>query len=228
MKGFKKKILIFTFIFMPITFLLGLWQLDRAEEKKGILEEFNNLVTQPPVDINQGEIKNWQPITAEGNFVDTYIYEDNALLEGRAGFKVYHLFHTKANKYIFVHRGFLERNSIKNNLPKVSSPLGTMILLGNKLEKNKNPFIDNKAEETPLIIQEFDLKVIVERFDELKDKEIYNFLFNLEPSSEIKFKSIEKPINMTSEKHIGYAIQWFGLFAILLVMTLYIGLKKNE
>ena len=96
------------------------------------------------------------------------------------------------------------------------------------LKKNKNLFIDNRAEETPLIIQEFDLEVIVERFDVLKDKEIHNFLFNLEPSSEIKFKSIEKPINMTSEKHLGYAIQWFGLFAILLVMTLYIGLKKNE
>ena len=33
---------------------------------------------------------------------------------------------------------------------------------------------------------------------------------------------------MTTEKHLGYAIQWFGLFAILFIMTLVIGLRKDE
>ena len=48
MKGFKRKILIFTFIFMPITFSLGLWQLDRADEKRNILAIFDQLVTKAP------------------------------------------------------------------------------------------------------------------------------------------------------------------------------------
>ena len=71
-------------------------------------------------------------------------------------------------------------------------------------------------------------KSAIAEFNYLKNKPVYAFLFNLNPSDKNKFKSIEKPINMTTEKHLGYAIQWFGLFAILFIMTLVIGLRKDE
>ena len=227
MKGFKRKILIFTFIFMPITFSLGLWQLDRADEKRNILATFDQLVTKAPANLDD-ELLNWQPITAQGRYTDLVLYEDNALLDGKAGFRIYHLFETLDDKYIFIHRGFVERQQIKNDLPIVSIPQGDFVLTGNKLEKNKNPFVQNTAEENPLIIQEFNLDQIVDNFNYLKNKLVYAFLFNLNPSDINKFKSIEKPINMTTEKHLGYAIQWFGLFAILLIMTLVIGLRRDE
>ena len=60
------------------------------------------------------------------------------------------------------------------------------------------------------------------------DKEIYDFLFNLAPSDPFKLVPIEKPISMSASKHIGYAIQWFGLSVVLVVMTLIAFLKKNE
>ena len=63
---------------------------------------------------------------------------------------------------------------------------------------------------------------------QLEDKEIYDFLFNLAPSDPFKLVPIEKPISMSASKHIGYAIQWFGLSVVLVVMTLIAFLKKNE
>ena len=71
MKGFKRKILIFTFIFMPITFSLGLWQLDRADEKRNILSTFDQLVTKAPANLDD-ELLNWQPITAQGRYCLLY------------------------------------------------------------------------------------------------------------------------------------------------------------
>ncbi|GIR17465.1 MAG: hypothetical protein CM15mP31_2130 [Gammaproteobacteria bacterium] len=52
------------------------------------------------------------------------IYEDNAINSGKAGFKVYHLFQNGDGTFIFVHRGFIERNLIKNNLPRIDTPVG--------------------------------------------------------------------------------------------------------
>jgi cytochrome oxidase assembly protein ShyY1 len=53
-------------------------------------------------------------------------------------------------------------------------------------------------------------------------------LFNLAPSDPFMLVPIEKPISMSASKHIGYAIQWFGLSVVLVVMTLIAFLKKNE
>ena len=43
MNSYKTKILIFAIIFAPITFSLGLWQIDRAAEKDKIIEIRNKL-----------------------------------------------------------------------------------------------------------------------------------------------------------------------------------------
>ena len=51
-------------------------------------------------------------------------------------------------------------------------------------------------------------------------------MFNLAPSDPFKLVPIEKPISMSASKHIGYAIQWFGLSVVLVVMTLIAFLKR--
>ena len=93
MNSFKSKILIFAIIFVPITISLGFWQLDRAQEKKEIIANYDKLLTSEPISLNtKSTYKNWQPVTTMGRFKDTVIFEDNAILSGRAGFKIYHLF----------------------------------------------------------------------------------------------------------------------------------------
>ena len=89
MNSFKSKILIFAIIFVPITISLGFWQLDRAEEKREIIANYDELLTSEPINLNVKTIyKNWQPITTIGRFKDIVIFEDNAILSGRAGFKI--------------------------------------------------------------------------------------------------------------------------------------------
>ena len=89
MRRFKRNILIFSVIFAPITFSLGLWQLDRAEEKDEIIAEFEKLQQMPSVNLlDLPQIKNWQPVYANGQYEDFILYEDNAILEGRAGYRI--------------------------------------------------------------------------------------------------------------------------------------------
>ena len=229
MNNFKSKILIFAIIFVPITISLGLWQIERANEKKVIISNYDKLLVSTPIALQKEQpLENWQPIETVGAYQDLVIYEDNAINSGKAGFKVYHLFQNGDGTFMFVHRGFIERNLIKNNLPKIDTPLRKKNIKGTALFKQNNTFVKNIEESDIRIIQEFNTSVLIERFPILKDRYLHPFLFNLDVRDADKFQPIEKPVNMTATKHIGYAIQWFGLCAALIILTIYAYRRKGE
>ena len=229
MNNFKSNILIFAIIFVPITISLGLWQIERANEKKVIISNYDKLLVSTPIALQKEQpLENWQPIETVGAYQDLVIYEDNAINSGKAGFKVYHLFQNGDGTFIFVHRGFIERNLIKNNLPRIDTPVGKKNIKGTTLFKQNNTFVKNIEESDIRIIQEFNTSVLIERFPILKDRYLHPFLFNLDVRDADKFQPIEKPVNMTAAKHIGYAIQWFGLCAALIILTIYAYRRKGE
>ncbi len=229
MNNFKSKILIFAIIFVPITISLGLWQIERANEKKAIISNYDKLLVSTPIALQKEQpLDNWQPIETVGTYQDLVIYEDNAINSSKAGFKVYHLFQNGDGTFIFVHRGFIERNLIKNNLPRIDTPVGKKNIKGTTLFKENNTFVKNIEESDIRIIQEFNTSVLIERFPILKDRYLHPFLFNLDVRDADKFQPIEKPVNMTATKHIGYAIQWFGLCAALIILTIYAYRRKGE
>ena len=229
MNNFKSKILIFAIIFVPITISLGLWQIERANEKKVIISNYDKLLVSTPIALQKEQpLENWQPIETVGAYQDLVVYEDNAINSGKAGFKVYHLFQNGDGTFIFVHRGFIERNLIKNNLPRIDTPVGKKNIKGTTLFKQNNTFVKNIEESDIRIIQEFNTPVLIKRFPILKDRYLHPFLFNLDVRDADKFQPIEKPVNMTATKHIGYAIQWFGLCAALIILTIYAYRRKGE
>ena len=229
MNNFKSKILIFAIIFVPITISLGMWQIERANEKKLIIANYDKLLVSAPIALQKNQmLNNWQPIETTGTYEDTIVYEDNAINNGKAGFKVYHLFRNDDGTFIFIHRGFIERNLIKNNLREVEIPTEKKLIYGTTLFKQNNTFVKNIEESDSRIIQEFNASLLIDKYPMLKDKYLHPFLFNLDIRDVNKYQPIEKPVNMTASKHIGYAIQWFGLCAALIILTIYAYRRKGE
>mgnify|MGYP006228261701 FL=1 len=71
MNNFKSKILIFAIIFVPITISLGIWQIERAEEKKLIIANYDKLLVSAPVRLQKNQtLDNWQPIETTGIYQD--------------------------------------------------------------------------------------------------------------------------------------------------------------
>ena len=67
MNNFKSKILIFAIIFVPITISLGLWQIERANEKKAIISNYDKLLVSSPIALQKEQpLENWQPIETVG------------------------------------------------------------------------------------------------------------------------------------------------------------------
>ena len=44
MHKFKFRILFFSLVFFPITILLGIWQINRADEKNDIMEQYSKFI----------------------------------------------------------------------------------------------------------------------------------------------------------------------------------------
>lgn len=206
-----------------------MWQIERANEKKLIIANYDKLLVSAPIALQKNQmLNNWQPIETIGTYEDTIVYEDNAINNGKAGFKVYHLFRNDDGTFIFIHRGFIERNLIKNNLPEVEIPTEKKLIYGTTLFKQNNTFVKNIEESDSRIIQEFNASLLIDKYPMLKDKYLHPFLFNLDIRDVNKYQPIEKPVNMTASKHIGYAIQWFGLCAALIILTIYAYRRKGE
>ena len=88
MHKFKFRILFFSLVFFPITILLGIWQINRADEKNNIIEQYAELIKKPPIQlVNSYQYRNWEPVYGEGFYLDEIIYEDNAISNGKAGYK---------------------------------------------------------------------------------------------------------------------------------------------
>ena len=200
MNSYKSKILIFAIIFAPITFSLGLWQIERAAEKDNIIEKFNELQNNPHKPINtEDKFANWEPISSYGTFTQYIILEDNALLDGQAGYKVYQYFRFEENSGVFVNRGFIARGRLKNEVPEITTPSGQFLIKGSALYKNSNAFVKNIEESDKRIIQEFNIGLISNVYPELRADNIRPYIFNLDKNDQFKFKAIEKPIGSLFE-----------------------------
>ena len=214
MNSYKSKILIFAIIFAPITFSLGLWQIDRAAEKDNIIESFNELQNNPHKPINtEDKFANWEPISSYGAFTQYIILEDNALLDGQAGYKVYQYFRFEKNSGVFVNRGFIARGRLKNEVPEITTPSGQFLIKGSALYKNSNAFVKNIEESDKRIIQEFNIGLISNVYPELRADNIRPYIFNLDKNDQFKFKEIEKPIicrqtNILDMQFSGLGFVW--------------------
>jgi cytochrome oxidase assembly protein ShyY1 len=116
---------------------------------------------------------------------------------------------------------------IKNNLPFIDIPGDKQVLIGSVLIKEDNSFVKDIQESDVRIIQEFNTESLIKKFPLLKDSYLHPFLLNLDIRDNKKFLAIEKPVNMAASKHIGYAIQWFGLCAALIILTIYAYRRKD-
>ena len=129
----KNKSLLLDILFV-VTFLillrLGFWQLDRADQKNEInqnyLERQSSLEVFDETDINEENL--WGKFSIEGEFTTSpNLYLDNQTYKREAGYVIYSPFLTRENKVILVNRGWHDLIEDRNELPAVKKIIDTMI-----------------------------------------------------------------------------------------------------
>ncbi len=222
-----RNISIFFMFFSLLFFLLGLWQIERGQNKQEVLDLFAEGIKAEPSTLSSQSQK-WQRVNARGTLDGTrQIYIDNVVHKGRVGFKVLTPLKIDGeDRPILVDRGWIEKNANISVLPDISLSQKKIEVSG-LLVKPELGFVlsDNLITASwPKISQTQSLDYITKEYKE----EIYPFILVAEPTYDDALTYMDViPTNMPAVKHYGYALQWFSMFIVLCGMYLYVGFKRR-
>jgi len=220
-------------IIATIAFLvsLGLWQLDRADQKRTIEAAIVNAKTGPVELIANGRElldKEYYDVRLQGNYLsDKQFIYDNQIVDQVSGYYVLTPFIlTDQLGVVLVNRGFIPWNGQREKLAdiavdsvsreikvQVSSPIKRMELKATDVSR-----------QFPVLIQAIDFDVL----EEVSKLEFVKVVGLLDPSSSDGYVRKWEPYTGSIEKHIGYAIQWFLMALVLAIIGLRIGLKRRK
>jgi len=235
--SFKPKLVptLATIVLLPCLISLGLWQLHRAEQKRQLLNMYETRLhqtAQPIEQLNAMAVTDidFLPIEATGEFDNQkHILLENRFYKHLLGYQVITpLIIKETGKAVLVNRGWIPRGEMRDHLPKIPPVLGVQRLQGYAKIPEKRVFtLGRKYEKTdrwPRRVQQINLKVLGQQLN----MDLYPFILLLESHQTHGFERDWRPVVVNPVKHTGYAVQWFGLAILLVVIYIAVNLRREE
>ena len=212
---------------------LGVWQIDRGYKKKELENTFLERQSQPVKEIKYNTFENsdlYRNVVLEGKYLDQIFLLDNKIHNGKPGLKVFSPFESINESLVLVSRGWIEFED-RSNLPMIKAERKALKIQGILRSESKDFILENdnmKKNTNPILVQTINL-------DELSNylgKPLSPYILELSELSKSAFVKTWQPINLSSFRHFGYAVQWFGLGLVLIIGYLFFlrkeGTKENE
>jgi len=220
-------------VLLALLISLGQWQLRRAAEKTQVFDRISATENLPaltaPIDNGRFEENRYRQLQLRGRYDGSrQVLLDNMIHEGQAGYHVLTLFRpVGAARWLIVNRGWVTAAPDRRVLPEITvdeavreirGRIDTLPRPGLTLE----PAIAEEAASWPQV-------VFFPTIDELEarlGKPLFRYQLWLDEEYPDGFVRAWVPRTMTPEQHIGYAIQWFGLASVLVVMAIAVGVSS--
>jgi len=223
-------LIVFASIMTPVLIFLGIWQLQRAEEKQQIIDKQPREGIEYFIDINdvsngdQSIDWSYRMVSVSGSYsVDEHLLLDNRTRNGVVGYEVISLFKIDNGKHVLVNRGWVKAPPYRDQLPAIRSDLlDTLVsvtIKGSIYAPSSRVFTlseEHIPQGWPKRIQALDIKALSKALGE----DIHPFTVRLSDDNQPgALQTGWKVFQMLPDKHIGYAVQWFSLALVLVVMT---------
>ena len=212
---------------------LGLWQLDRAEQKQELLAQYEaGQRTQVAITSeNADQLSRYQRVSIAGRYDPAHqlLLDNMPSHAGRPGYRVLTPMQSAAG-WLLVDRGWLPLGATRSELPNVSvggaerSITGTMDALPRAGLQLASAPVDPNA-PWPRVLS-FPTQSDLER--QLGHKLIPGLLL-LDASQPDGYERVwEAHLGFKPERHIGYAVQWFALAGAALVIFILMGFRTKK
>lgn len=218
-----------TFLLLLLLVLsLGVWQIDRGYNKKELENTFLERQSQPVKEIKYNEFLEsdlYRNVVLEGKYLEKIFFLDNRIHNGKPGLKVFSPFETTNNNLVLVSRGWIELED-RSKLPTVNTTKNVLKLQGVLRPESQDFVLENEEmnnKNNPILLQTVNLSEL----SNFLGKPLSPYILELSELSESAFVKTWQPINLSSFRHFGYAVQWFGLAVVLIVGYVFF-LRKGE
>lgn len=207
---------------------LGAWQLERAEDKRGLQAAFEN---PPTLDRLQpgSATPEFARLTLRGRFdPERHVLVDNRVLDGSAGVHVLTPFRpASGGPLLLVNRGWLPLPPDRAALPEVTTPTEALTLHGH-LGRLPQPGLRLGEPETldpaqaTVLVTYPDQSYISAWLGEAPHPQV----LYLDATSPGGFAGRDwRPVVMTARRHTAYAVQWFALAATAVVAWVVLAMR---
>lgn len=216
------KILLFSAIFLPLTLLAGQWQLNRADEKREIADDYYGKQVAKPIAAEELAAlvdPSWVRVELTGHYSRNSFLLDNRVQQGKVGYEVLTPFVTDSNQWFLINRGWVQGNALRTELPEISTPTQTVTLMGTvyTLPDKYRVVEEQLPTEWPIVIQSYNFELIQQRIGHTLAAPLAIRLDDLQRGG---YDIDWQVINIQPEKHTAYAVQWFGMAVALVILTL--------
>lgn len=214
--GIKYFIVLQALLVTPLLLSLSYWQLSRSQEKQQTLARFNTAATVS----EPSSITRFSRVQLSGYWLqDTQLLLDNRTHQGQAGYHLLALLKTHSAHfpvdYYLVDLGWIRAEADRTQLPTLTLP-DTLVSLTARADIPAQPLLlqaDHWPEQWPKRIQAIDIP----RLSALLNLHIAPWVLHPETPQVAGIAPNWQPIQMTPERHQGYAVQWLGLALVWLL-----------
>ena len=215
---------------------LGWWQIGRGREKQALIESFAR-GTQTSVelvdDVTVDELPRFQHVRAVGHYdASRQVLIDNMPSQaGRPGYRVLTPFvRDGAARLLLVDRGWVPLGPSRAELPRVDDVTAGHRAVSGRLDQLPAPGVRVGQAAAPgdrhwPRVMNFPLPRDLEQ---ALGQPVESRIVLLDPAAPDGYERVWRPsLNFGPERHLGYAIQWFALAIVALVLFVALSLRRE-
>ena len=224
------RITLFCVLLIPLFVGLGFWQLQRAEEKAVLSASFEVLREQPPAPLaslwsKPAAALAYIPVEFSGTFLrDEYILLDNRMQGGQFGYEVLAIVQLENGTGVLINRGWLAGDPSRQSLPRVPEVAGEVTIRGHIYVAPGAPYLlaaQRFDAGWPKRIQAVEMDKLAPLVETLLTERLFPYPVRIDAGEPGALSVDWQVINVSPQKHHGYAVQWFTMAAVLFLFYLF-------
>lgn len=213
-----------TVLLLPTLVSLGFWQLERGDEKAGLIARLEERRLEPPISLlaamrlPRQDLADRQVVFSATFDQDNYVLLDNRLRNGRFGYDVVAFVSVggaSAGSLVApLNLGWIEGDRSRMTTPSPELPKGEHRVHGRIYQPSGEAFLlgDNAfPTQRPAVVQQLTLSSWAGAMQTQFSRAIFPFEVRVLPSDFTAFSADWAVVNQTPAKHRGYAVQWFTM-----------------
>jgi cytochrome oxidase assembly protein ShyY1 len=214
-------------VLVPTAIALGFWQLDRAAQKQAL--ENARLASYGALAVDEEGLAA-APDFARVRFTGHYdsaqqFFVDNHTRHGVSGYIVVTRFDTAGGRSVLVNRGWIAAPQMREEFPSAPPPLGEVRIDTTRWPNARQSVAastDTWEASWPKRVQYLDIARMAAASGAMATE------LRLDDGQAGSLEPILIGEEMTPARHLGYAVQWFGLAAAVTIAFVVLGFKHGK
>lgn len=219
----NKNLLLLCLCLFPLLIALGFWQLDRAAEKQRILNQYNANQQASPAGVEALRSESnlqYRSAWLEGELdASRRIILDNRVANGKPGYEILEALTVAGiEQKILVNRGWVPASLDRSILPQIEAVKGQVQFRGALYQTLGGYRLDDGITQ----VAQWPARVgwiSAERAETLFGEGFFPYQLRLDQDSPGALQTGWATVTVQPSKHTGYAVQWFAMALVLLIMA---------